>query len=128
MFNILVEDENSIFKIESDELRYKFFNTIFFNQESGNFYFKNSLSSILNELKISDENFLTHNKKEIEDNFTRQFNKNIFYVKTSENSNNEYNNKNVSVGISKKIENEILNAGISAIGRLSLWSSQKFRG
>ena len=40
MFNILVEDENSIFKIESDELRYKFFNTIFLNQESGNFYFK----------------------------------------------------------------------------------------
>jgi hypothetical protein len=35
MFKILVEDEDSIFKIESDELRYKFFNTIFFNQESG---------------------------------------------------------------------------------------------
>lgn len=34
MFKILVEDEDSIFKIESDELRYKFYNTIFFNQES----------------------------------------------------------------------------------------------
>ena len=107
MFKILVEDEDSIFQIESDELRYKFYNTIFFNEESGNFDFKNSLSSILtlNELKISDDNFLTDNKKEIEDNLTRS----IFYVETLENTNHEYNNKNTSIGISKKKkENEIL--------------------
>ena len=105
MFKILVEDDESIFQIETDELKYKSPNTIFLNEESVNFDFKNSLSSILplNELKISDENFLSENKKDIEETLTRS----IFYVETSENINNQYNKKkNLIESTKKKKEKE----------------------
>ena len=105
MFKSLVEDEDFIFPMESEELKYKFYNTIFPNEEFGIYICKNSLSSILtlNELKISDESFLTDNKKEIEENLTRS----IFYEETLNNINNEYNKKNNSIG-KKKEENEKL--------------------
>ncbi len=105
MFKSLFEDEDFIFPMESEELKYKFYNTIFPNEEFGIYICKNSLSSILtlNELKISDESFLTDNKKEIEENLTRS----IFYEETLNNINNEYNKKNNSIG-KKKEENEKL--------------------
>ena len=105
MFKSLFEDEDFIFPMESEELKYKFYNTIFPNEEFGIYICKNSLSSILtlNELKLSDESFLTDNKKEIEENLTRS----IFYEETLNNINNEYNKKNNSIG-KKKEENEKL--------------------
>ena len=105
MFKSLFEDEDFIFPMESEELKYKFYNTIFPNEEFGIYICKNSLSSILtlNELKISDESFLTDNKKEIEENLTRS----IFYEETLNNIKNEYNKKNNSIE-KKKEENEKL--------------------